>query len=933
MVEASGRRPLTLLLLTLTATLSDACAFLVTSFHVDEQQLRQAGEWLVPRGPDATNKAVHHGWTIVHYLLHMHGRKTQQPFMDEGTTRLAAFNGEVYNYREIQEKASVRDPFVSDGQALLPAYELARKSNPANISAAAAQFVASLDGEFAVAVIDHVEGVLILGTDPFATKPLFFACADGRFAAASYPSAVQLLGFRRSQIVEVQANKAIIVDMRRKVIISEVMAVKWRLAQFVHNTSRWKAAFRQALAKRLFHSGSGVDVSMTLSYGMDSGLIHCMANVLGAPHTTYSIHGIDPLEAIAARIAWGNHTVAAYAAKLTSGDCEFEASWMKKHVDIYRYQAALRTPAQAVPIHQDDAARGISMIYRHARNQKRRLFLVGIGPDEHMTMYRPPRRFPINTAFPTKGPLRTEPFPNTSSLKGFFPWPMFTEHSLRGGLRREEFIAGAYGIESRYPFLDKDVVQAWLELAPEIKNGRYKGPIVDQMIDECKGYPLVQKKLFYTAFVGRLRKNDEQRSQFAEFRRAAVAVADTSTIREHLDGSKLGTKQGRRSKSGGPGKRNSATKPAAEIQGRGHRAAGRSLVERHPESGLVREQPRMFAELLRFINQGHSVAEAHKLVNEGGVPRRDERCVNISSILSFRPTWNQWLHANYLWHESKQVLPSLFSLVADKLRVKPYVLRQNLNLSIPRTLWNGSTTSGLVPEFLPSSYVIKSNHGSGQIIPVKDGVDLTTSAKVDLAEVSKQSARWLQKNYGHRSGEWWYTHIERKLLIEEWVDSSEPGETPLDYKFHMIHNRPVLIQVDSTRFSKHRRELITPDWTLLRGFQLHSTKRKRLQSSLASAPRPKVLDRMLEIAVNLSAPFVYIRVDLYVVKKTVYFSELTFAPEAGNGRFQPAALDNVLGYMLAHPASIDCLTSRLSKIPFMKGRAQAHHRLDSRLGR
>ena len=35
-------------------------------------------------------------------------------------------------------------------------------------------------------------------------------------------------------------------------------------------------------------------------------------------------------------------------------------------------------------------------------------------------------------------------------------------------------MAGAFGIETRYPFLDKAVVQEFLSLAPELKNGKYK---------------------------------------------------------------------------------------------------------------------------------------------------------------------------------------------------------------------------------------------------------------------------------------------------------------------------------------------------------------------------------------------------------------------------------------------------------------------------
>ena len=40
-------------------------------------------------------------------------------------------------------------------------------------------------------------------------------------------------------------------------------------------------------------------------------------------------------------------------------------------------------------------------------------------------------------------------------------------------IAKEEYVAGAFGIETRYPFLDVQVVQEFLWLLPELKNGRF----------------------------------------------------------------------------------------------------------------------------------------------------------------------------------------------------------------------------------------------------------------------------------------------------------------------------------------------------------------------------------------------------------------------------------------------------------------------------
>ena len=48
-------------------------------------------------------------------------------------------------------------------------------------------------------------------------------------------------------------------------------------------------------------------------------------------------------------------------------------------------------------------------------------------------------------------------------------------------------MAGCYGIETRYPYLDRDLVQEFLWLTPELKNKHYKAPIHEYF--KRNGYP------------------------------------------------------------------------------------------------------------------------------------------------------------------------------------------------------------------------------------------------------------------------------------------------------------------------------------------------------------------------------------------------------------------------------------------------------------
>ena len=88
-------------------------------------------------------------------------------------------------------------------------------------------------------------------------------------------------------------------------------------------------------------------------------------------------------------------------------------------------------------------------------------------------------------------------YPNQSTFKGKFPdrlfvWDNFYEGCQYSYLGKEEYVAGSHAVETRYPFLDKDSVQEFLWLKPELKNKEYKAPIAEYLRRE--GYPFDEGK-------------------------------------------------------------------------------------------------------------------------------------------------------------------------------------------------------------------------------------------------------------------------------------------------------------------------------------------------------------------------------------------------------------------------------------------------------
>ena len=58
------------------------------------------------------------------------------------------------------------------------------------------------------------------------------------------------------------------------------------------------------------------------------------------------------------------------------------------------------------------------------------------------------------------------------NLSSIFPWKEFFLSTQRDYLHKEEHVAGAHGVEARYPFLDPRVVQEYLWLAPEAQQNK-----------------------------------------------------------------------------------------------------------------------------------------------------------------------------------------------------------------------------------------------------------------------------------------------------------------------------------------------------------------------------------------------------------------------------------------------------------------------------
>jgi hypothetical protein len=222
----------------------------------------------------------------------------------------------------------------------------------------------------------------------------------------------------------------------------------------------------------------------------------------------------------------------------------------------------------------------------------------------------------------------------------------------------------------------------------------------------------------------------------------------------------------------------------------------------------------------------------------------------------------------------------LLMTFADKLQAREYVRRKIGDEILVELHLTTDRPEEIKFDQLPEKFVVKANHASGYVRIV----DQRHAKESDLRQVCR---KWLCQTYSDRNCEWFYKPISPRILIESFLDSGD-GEAPPDYKFFVFNGKTFMIQVDSHRFTDHRRDLFSRDWERFNVRYVYPDAGRNI-------PRPSCLPRMLEIADCLGSDVNFVRVDLYEIAGRVFFGELTNVPEGGGGKFDPSEFDGILG--------------------------------------
>src|SRR5262245_18719010 len=154
---------------------------------IEEQTLRVMNGTISHRGPDGDGFHVEPGVGFGHRrlsIIDLEGGK--QPLYNEDQSVVVTYNGEIYNFRELEVELRVRGHTFRtrcDSEVIVHAWEEWGE-----------RCVDRFNGMFAFAIWDRNRETLFLARDRLGVKPLYYTfLADGRLLFASELKALSIV--------------------------------------------------------------------------------------------------------------------------------------------------------------------------------------------------------------------------------------------------------------------------------------------------------------------------------------------------------------------------------------------------------------------------------------------------------------------------------------------------------------------------------------------------------------------------------------------------------------------------------------------------------------------------------------------------------------------------------------------------------------------
>ena len=229
----------------------------------------------------------------------------------------------------------------------------------------------------------------------------------------------------------------------------------------------------------------------------------------------------------------------------------------------------------------------------------------------------------------------------------------------------------------------------------------------------------------------------------------------------------------------------------------------------------------------------------------------------------------------------------LWEKVADKHECKKFLEEIGLGEYVVPEYGVYSSSSEIDLDALPDEFVLKATHDCGSVFVCKKG-------KTNFQEVFQKLDASLKSNYEarHNNFEWVYENIKPRIIAEKVLHPLKKEKDVYDYKFMMSNHQLLWGYVISNRSIDERIDCFDQNGNALKVEHVCLGNSKKKKERLLSV---SCFNSMKEAAEEISAHFLFVRVDFMLAKEGFFISELTFFPTSGTGTFSKKKIDFELG--------------------------------------
>lgn len=216
---------------------------------------------------------------------------------------------------------------------------------------------------------------------------------------------------------------------------------------------------------------------------------------------------------------------------------------------------------------------------------------------------------------------------------------------------------------------------------------------------------------------------------------------------------------------------------------------------------------------------------------------------------------------------------------ADKYKVRDYVKSCGLEETLVKLYGVWYKAEDFHLNELPESFILKANNGDGK----GSNLIVKNKSKWNENELRKIIKGWLEKKHvGALASEPQYKGMVPCVIAEELLPLDKGSKSLVDYKIWCFNGKPYYIWTCSDR-NNDGTEVMTYDlsWNPMPDVSIFDSRYRKAEI----IPKPKNLDKMLEVAEHLAKPFPQVRIDLYNINGKVYFGETTFTSLGGMMNF------------------------------------------------